>query len=77
LLRLLLPAPAQWHLVLRLYAGVLVVYVAIVLLGKLSHDAVWAYKLSRQILDFVISPIPVAGLYVLMRAGFGPAASRS
>lgn len=77
LLRLLLPAPAQWRLVLRLYAGFLVVYVGIVLLGKLSHDAVWAYKLSRQLLDFLISPLPVAGLYVLIRVGFAPAPQRS
>lgn len=73
LLRLLLPAPAHWHLVLRLYAGALAVYVAITLLNKLAGDAPWAYRLSRQILDFVVSPLPVAGLYVLLRAGFGPA----
>ena len=68
LLRLLLPAPAQWRLVLRLYAGTLAGYVAITLLGKLLGDAPWAYRLSRQILDFVVSPLPVAGLYVLLRA---------
>ena len=72
LLRLLLPAPAQWRLVLRLYAGLLAVYVGVVLLGKFGGDAPWAYKLSRQLLDFVISPLPVAGLYVLLRASFGP-----
>lgn len=72
LLRLLLPFRAQWRLALRLYAGVLVVYVALVLLGKFSGDAQWAYRLSRQLLDFVVSPLPVAGLYVLFRAGLGP-----
>ncbi|GAC1598601.1 MAG: hypothetical protein NVS3B25_24640 [Hymenobacter sp.] len=72
LLRVLLPSPAQWRLVLRLYAGLLVVYVAIVLLGKLAGDAPWAYQLSRQLLDFVVSPLPVGALYVLLRAGFGP-----
>jgi hypothetical protein len=69
LLRLLLPA--QWHLVLRLYAGALAVYVALVVLGKLAGDVQWAYRLSRQLLDFVVSPLPVAGLYVLLRAGLG------
>ena len=71
LLRLVL-APAQWRMAVALYAGTLAVYVGIVLLGKLTGDAVWAYRLSRQILDFVVSPLPVAGLYVLFRAGFGP-----
>lgn len=71
LLRLLL-SPAQWRLVPRLYAGILTAYVAIVLLGKFSGDANWAYRLSRQLLDFVVSPLPVAGLLVLFRSGFGP-----
>ena len=69
LLRLLLPTLAQWRLALWLYAGTLAVYVLLVLLGKLAGDATWAYRLSRQILDFVVSPIPVAGLCVLLRSG--------
>ncbi len=72
LLRVLLPAPAQWRLVLQLYVGALIFYVAIVLLNKLTGNTAWAYRLSRQLLDFIVSPLPVAGLYVLMRAGFGP-----
>jgi hypothetical protein len=71
LLRLVL-LPAQWRLAWRLYAAGLLVYVAITLLGKLAGNVSWAYRLSRQILDFIISPLPVAGLYVLFRAGFGP-----
>jgi hypothetical protein len=47
-------------------------YVAIVLLGKLAGDAVWAYRLSRHLIDFVVSPLPVAGLLVLFRSGLGP-----
>ena len=74
LLRLVL-APAQWRMAVAIYAGTLAVYVGIVLTGKLAGDAVWAYRLSRQILDFVVSPLPVAGLYVLFRAGFGPRAA--
>lgn len=73
LLRVLLPGPGQWRLVLKLYAGALAAYMALVLVGKLAGDAPWAYHLSRQILDFVVSPLPVAGLYVLMRVGFGSA----
>lgn len=68
LLRSVLPV-AQWRLALRLYGAVLAVYVAIVLLSKLAGDVGWAYRLSRQILDFVVSPLPVAVLYVLFRAG--------
>ena len=73
LLRLLLPAPAQWWLVLRLYAGVMVAYVLLVLLGRTAGNVVWVYRLARHLLDFIVSPLPVAGLYVLFRAGFGPA----
>ena len=62
---------------LRLYAGALAVYVAIVLAAKLAGDVAWAYRLSRQILGFVMSPLPVAGLYVLLRAGFGARSSVS
>ena len=71
LLHLLL-TPAQWQLTWRLYAGALAAYVFVAVLGKLAGNAQWAYQLSRHLLDFVVSPLPVAGLYVLFRAGFGP-----
>jgi hypothetical protein len=48
-----------------------------VVLNKFTGNAAWAYRLSRQLLDFIVSPIPVAGLYVLMRAGFGVQQPRS
>ena len=75
LLHLLL-SPAQWRLAWQLYVGALLVYMAITLAGKLAGDIQWTYRLSRQILDFIMSPLPVAGLYVLFRAGFGPQAAR-
>jgi uncharacterized integral membrane protein len=75
LLRLLLRDPAQWRLTLRLYAGVVVAYLLIVVIGKLAGDAIWAYRLSRHLIDFVVSPLPVAGLLVLFRAGLGPRSS--
>ncbi|MBO2010671.1 hypothetical protein J4E00_16540 [Siccationidurans soli] len=68
--------PMQWRMAWKLYVGALLVYVAITLLGKLAGNVQWAYRLSRQVLDFVISPLPVAGLYVLFRAGFGPQPAR-
>jgi hypothetical protein len=72
LLLWLLLHSAQWQLAWRLYVGALLVYVAITLASKLAGDVPLAYRLSRQLLDFIISPLPVAGLYVLFRAGFGP-----
>ncbi|MCC3154984.1 hypothetical protein Q3A66_18160 [Hymenobacter sp. BT770] len=77
LLRLLLPAPAQWRLALRLYAGALAMYVAMVLLNKLTGNAAWAYRLSRHLLDFIVSPLPVAALVVLFKSGLGAAAGIS
>ena len=76
LLRVLLPTPGQWRLVLLVYAGIVCAYVAIVLLAKVIGNAEWAYRLSRQLLDFLVSPLPVVGLYVLLRAGFGHSGPR-
>lgn len=68
LLRVLLqPTSAQWRLVLRLYGGALATYATIVLLNKVTGNTVWAYRLSRQLLDFIVSPLPVARLYLLLR----------
>lgn len=67
--------PPQWQLAWRLYAGTLAAYVLITVLAKLAGNAQWAYHLSRHLLDFLVSPLPVGGLYVLFRAGFGPAAA--
>ena len=72
LLRLVL-VPAQWLLALRIYAVGLGLYVLITVLAKLMGNAPAMYRLGRQLLDFMVSPLPVAGLYVLFRAGFGPA----
>jgi hypothetical protein len=72
LLHLLLATRAHWRLTVQLYAGALAIYVALVLLGRFAGDAPWAYRLARHLLDFVVSPLPVAALYVLFQAGFGP-----
>lgn len=76
LLRLAL-APAQWRMAVRLYAGMLALYLGLVLFGRLAGNAAWAYQLGRQIRDFLVSPLPMAGLYVLFRAGFGPRATHA
>ena len=72
LLRLLLQFRAQWRLTLRLYAAATAVYLVVAVAGKLAGDAIWAYRLSRHLIDFVVGPIPVAGLLILFRSGFGP-----
>jgi len=72
ILRLVLRNRQQWRLCLWLYAGVAAAYVFLVIMGRLAGDAFWAYKLSRHLIDFLASPIPVAGLIVLFRSGFGP-----
>ena len=71
LLRLLL-TPAQWRLTVQLYAGSMVVFIGMMLLTKLAGGAEWTHRLSRDFLDFIVSPLPVAGLYVLFQTGFGP-----
>lgn len=74
LLRLLLADNRQWRLALLFYAGTLTIYAAIVVLNKLTGSTEWAFRLSRQLLDFVVSPLPVAGLVVLFKSGLGTAA---
>lgn len=75
ILQLVLQNRQQWRLALKLYAGVAGAYMLLVIIGKLAGDVFWAYKLSRHLIDFLASPIPVAALIVLFKAGFGPVAS--
>lgn len=67
LLRLLLPQPAAWRLALRCYGGVGLAYLALLLVGKAGGNLLWAYRLSRHLLDFLVSPVPVLALVVLLR----------
>lgn len=73
LLRLLLPQPGQWRPALRLYGGVLLAYLLLQLLSK-AGGLPWAYGLSRHLLSFLVSPVPVLVLVVLLR-GPRPAAA--
>ncbi len=72
LLRLLLPQAGQWRLALRLYGGVLLGYVLLQLGSRLGGLS-WAYPLSRHLLSFLVSPVPVLALVALLR-GARPAA---
>jgi hypothetical protein len=67
LLRLLLPRPEQWTVVLRIYGGIFLAYVVLVLVGKVGGNLLWAYLLSRHLLDFLVSPLPVIALLALLR----------
>lgn len=75
LLRLLLRLPAQWLLARRVYGGIIATYVLLVLVSKIGGNLLWAYRLSRYLLGFIISPLPVLLLVVLLRGPrLGPGA---
>ena len=74
LLRVLLPGAAHWRLALRLYAAVLALIVALVLVGKLGGDVVWLYKVARRLIDFLVSPLPVILLVLVLRSPLGRSA---
>ncbi|WP_375433833.1 XrtX-associated membrane protein [uncultured Hymenobacter sp.] len=68
LLRLLLPRGGhrmRWACLL--YAAVFVACGLLLVGGKLAGDAVWAYRLGRRLIDFIVSPIPVIILVPLLR----------
>ena len=67
LLRLLLPQAQQWRVVLRIYGGVGLACGLLLLLGKVGGNLLWAYRLGRHLLDFLVSPVPVLALVALLR----------
>ena len=70
LLRLLLLQPPAWRLAWRTYAGVVGVYVMLLLLAKLGAGHLpWAYPLARLVVELLGTPIPVAVLVILLRYG--------
>ena len=70
LLRLLLPQPGSWAVAWRTYAGLMSIYVALLLVAKLggSHLA-WAYPLARLVVELLGTPIPIAILVILLKYG--------
>ncbi|HEX8428444.1 MAG TPA: hypothetical protein VF639_19265 [Hymenobacter sp.] len=68
LLRLLLPRGGRrMRRALLLYAAVFGACTLLLIGGKLAGDALWAYRLGRRLIDFVVSPLPVAVLVPLLR----------
>ncbi|RTQ49596.1 hypothetical protein EJV47_12295 [Hymenobacter gummosus] len=60
-----------------LYGGVFAASAVLVLVGKAAGDVAWLYKLGRQLIDFIVSPLPVAALVPLLRWYYAGAQSTS
>jgi hypothetical protein len=66
ILWLLVPRRAL-RLAFGLYGGIFAASALLLLLGKAAGDVPWLYKLGRQLIDFIVSPLPVAALVPLLR----------
>ncbi|GAA4498607.1 hypothetical protein GCM10023172_15910 [Hymenobacter ginsengisoli] len=53
----------------QVYLGLLGLYVVLMLGGRLGGNPDWALKLSRRIIDFVVSPLPVMVLLPVLWPG--------
>src|SRR5688572_8608894 len=51
------------------YASIFIFCLSLIVLGKIVPDFTWAYKLSRRIIELVVSPFPVV-LLIAVFAGF-------
>ncbi|QKG52694.1 XrtX-associated membrane protein [Hymenobacter sp. BRD67] len=69
LLHVLLRNPQRTRWVIQIYLALLVLYVLLVLGGRLGGNITWAFKLSRRIIDFLVSPLPVMLLLPLLWPG--------
>ncbi|MDJ0366696.1 hypothetical protein QMK33_16175 [Hymenobacter sp. H14-R3] len=69
LLQVLLRDTRRTRWALRLYLGLLALYVLLMVGGRLAGNAEWAFKLSRRIIDFIVSPLPVMMLVPLLWPG--------
>jgi hypothetical protein len=71
----LLVPPRAWRTALLVYGGVFAASAVLVLIGKAAGDVVWLYKLGRQLIDFIVSPLPMAALVPLLRWHYAPPAA--
>lgn len=69
LLHVLLRDSQRTRWAAQLYLGLLALYVLLMVGGRLGGNAEWAFKLSRRIIDFVVSPLPVMLLLPLLWPG--------
>ena len=51
------------------YVSIFVFCLSLIVLGKIAPELDWAYKLSRRIIELVVSPFPVV-LLIAVFAGF-------
>ncbi|WP_223649440.1 XrtX-associated membrane protein [Hymenobacter psoromatis] len=69
LLHLLLRNARRTRWVVQVYLGLLGLYALLLLLGRVGGTIPWALKLSRRIIDFLVSPLPVMLLLPLLWPG--------
>jgi len=75
LLRIVLRRAALWWQAVRAYAAVTALIVLLLLVGKLSGNAVLPLKVARRLIDFLVSPLPVVLLVALLASPRRQAAS--
>ncbi|GAB3638695.1 hypothetical protein GCM10027422_42850 [Hymenobacter arcticus] len=76
LLHVLLRNAQRTRWAAQLYLGLLALYVLLMVGGRLGGNAEWALKLSRRIIDFIVSPLPVMMLVPLLWPGYWGTVSR-
>ncbi len=69
LLHVLLRDGRRTRWVAQVYLGLLGLCVLLLVGGRLGGTSEWAFKLSRRIIDFVVSPLPVMLLLPLLWPG--------
>ena len=58
LLHVLLRDARRTRWAAQVYLGLLGLYVVLMVGGRLGGNGEWAFKLSRRIIDFIVSPLP-------------------
>ena len=69
LLHVLLRDARRTRWVAQVYLGLLGLYVLLMVGGRLGGNIDWALKLSRRVIDFTVSPLPVMLLLPLLWPG--------
>jgi hypothetical protein len=69
LLHVLLRDSRRTRYAAQVYLGLLGLYVALMVGGRLAGNIPWAFMLSRRIIDFLVSPLPVMILLPVLWPG--------
>ena len=70
LLHVLLRDARRTRWAAQVYLGLLALYVSLMVGGRLAGNNEWAFKISRRIIDFLVSPLPVMILLPLLWPGY-------